>query len=188
MKTTVSILCLFLSIALSAQEKATSVYPWEFGFSLGATRSAITANLPENKFGFELGIHTKKRFGKSFAFNPGVYFGYNEASTGGRTIFKQYLSFTPSVLYQFKPDGNSPYLSLGPNIKHRIASNEEEITTNLLPSSYGADLGVGWFCDLKHFNLQTEVRYSYGFNNMRNLLGFFPVNYHSIGVYFQFID
>lgn len=186
MKTLISLMALCLLFTTNAQETEQSK-DWKYGFNLGINRSFIDAGLPKDEIGFELGVNTQRQLSTRFFFNPSVNFAMNNALSGERSIFKSYLNIVPAFNYKLKNSESSPYLVLGPSLKYRIAKEEDEIPSNILHYSYGADLGLGWYSSLNYFDLKTEIRYSYGINNMRELMGFAPVQFHTLGLYIQFL-
>lgn len=186
------ILLLGIGINASAQEIPKK---WRYGFEVGANYSNVIGRDKTNGPGYELGISAKRKMGNQLYFNPIISFGQSNAKITDYYLFEKYLNFQPRINYYLNEDQSSTFFSFGFSVQKRLTP--ATIGTDLTKDEDVAiNLGIGRKSSFKYFDLQTELRYSFGltervynfaypfdfgYNNVA------PTYMHSLGIYFQFL-
>lgn len=192
MKKLISLMAMCFLLTINAQEKDKK---WHYGFEIGGNYSNVIGRNKTNGLGFELGISTKRRIAENLFFNPIISFGYSSATYNSNPILDYYLNFQPKISYFISEHNNSVFFSFAPAFQRRLepAQNAKDYINN---HNFSWNLGVGMIHHLKSFDLQTELRYSFGLTEKLNSPavqdgpGFkseLPIYFHSIGIYFQFL-
>lgn len=143
-------------------------------------RADITALTP----GFTVGIVTNLRLSESFdlRFLPGMSFGerrltyhipiqdvYNNDPKGYYSIKSTFLDFPLLLKYKSRKMNNQrPYLIAGGALRVDISKSGQEDLVRLKSLSSYLEAGVGWDSYLQFFRLSTELKFSFGLNNVLN--------------------
>lgn len=143
---------------------------------------AIRADIPKLIPGFTVGIVTNLRLSESFdlRFLPGMSFserriGYNIPiadvnNTGANNYYSiksTFLDFPLLVKYKSRKMNNQrPYLISGMAYRIDISKTGQEDLVRLKPSSFSAEAGIGWDTYLQFFRLSTELKFSFGLDNV----------------------
>lgn len=192
MKKLTSILLLSFALSSFAQEKDKK---WSYGFEVGANYSNVIGRDKSNGPGYELGISTKRALSDHLFFNPIISFGYSSARHKDNPLLDYYLNFQPKLNYYLKEDENSLFFSFAPAYQRRLSSPVLG-TDYTKRNNFSLNFGLGLLNKFQFFDLQTELRYSFGLTEkLHNPTvpvgpGFkpeSPVYFHSIGIYFQFL-
>ena len=143
--------------------------------------SSIRADIATLTPGFTVGIVTNLRLAESFdlRFLPGMSFSerklvYNIAisdvnsdNTEFYSIKSTFLDFPLLLKYKSKKMNNQrPYLIAGPAMRIDISKSGQEDLVRLKPLSTYLEAGVGWDTYLQFFRLSTELKFSFGLNNV----------------------
>ncbi|MGE5395684.1 MAG: porin family protein [Candidatus Saccharibacteria bacterium] len=142
----------------------------------------IRADIATLTPGFTVGIVTNLRLTESLdlRFLPGMSFGerkltYNipiEDKTGSSakefySIKSTFLDFPLLVKYKARRMNNQrPYLIGGPAYRIDISKTGQEDLVRLKPFSTYLEAGMGWDMYLQFFRLSTELKFSFGLNNI----------------------
>ncbi|SFT55577.1 Outer membrane protein beta-barrel domain-containing protein [Lishizhenia tianjinensis] len=187
MKTAISLLAMCFLFTTYAQEEEEK--KWHYGFEVGANYSNVIGRDKSNGPGYELGITTQRKIGEQLFFNPAISFGYSSARFQDNPILDYYLNFQPKLNYFLKEDANSVFFSFGPALQHRLS--EVKIASDYTNrNNLSLNFGVGFLNKLQYFDLQTELRYSFGLTEKLNppmLNPDYQIYYHSLGLYIQFL-
>ncbi|MBL7970568.1 MAG: PorT family protein [Prolixibacteraceae bacterium] len=132
--------------------------------------------------GFTVGIVTNLRLAESFdlRFLPGMSFGerklvynipivdINETGTlNSYSIKSTFLDFPLLLKYKSKKMNNQrPYLIAGGAFRIDISKSGQEDLVRLKPMSTYLEAGVGWDSYLQFFRLSTELKFSFGMDNV----------------------
>lgn len=132
--------------------------------------------------GFTVGIVTNLRLAESFdlRFLPGMSFGerklvytipvqdINDVSNKSYYSIKStFLDFPLLVKYKSRKMNNQrPYLIAGAALRVDISKSGQEDLVRLKPFSSYLEAGVGWDSYLQFFRLSTELKFSFGLNNV----------------------
>lgn len=142
---------------------------------------SIRADIATLTPGFTVGIVTNLRLAESFdlRFLPGMSFGerklvYNipvvdvtSDNTEFYSIKSTFLDFPLLLKYKSKKMNNQrPYLVAGPALRIDISKSGQEDLVRLKPFSTYLEAGVGWDSYLQFFRLSTELKFSFGLNNV----------------------
>lgn len=142
---------------------------------------SIRADIVTLTPGFTVGIVTNLRLAESFdlRFLPGMSFGerklvYNipvvdvtSDNTEYYSIKSTFLDFPLLLKYKSKKMNNQrPYLVAGPALRIDISKSGQEDLVRLTPFSTYLEAGVGWDSYLQFFRLSTELKFSFGLNNV----------------------
>lgn len=142
---------------------------------------SIRADIATLTPGFTVGIVTNLRLAESFdlRFLPGMSFGerklvYNipvvdvtSDNTEYYSIKSTFLDFPLLLKYKSKKMNNQrPYLIAGPALRIDISKSGQEDLVRLKPFSTYLEAGVGWDSYLQFFRLSTELKFSFGLNNV----------------------
>jgi len=141
-------------------------------------RADITTLTP----GFTVGIVTNLRLAESFdlRFLPGMSFGERKLSynipvqdvndpgqKGYYSIKSTFLDFPLLLKYKSRKMNNQrPYLIAGGAYRIDISKSGQEDLVRLKPLSAYLEAGVGWDSYLQFFRLSTELKFSFGLNNI----------------------
>jgi hypothetical protein len=142
---------------------------------------SIRADIVTLTPGFTVGIVTNLRLAESFdlRFLPGMSFGerklvYNipvvdvtSDNTEFYSIKSTFLDFPLLLKYKSKKMNNQrPYMVAGPALRIDISKSGQEDLVRLKPFSTYLEAGVGWDSYLQFFRLSTELKFSFGLNNV----------------------
>ncbi len=144
--------------------------------------SRIRADVSTLTPGFTVGIVTNLRLAESFdlRFLPGMSFGerklvYNipvvDINNVGNQDFysikSTFLDFPLLLKYKSKKMNNQrPYLIAGAAMRIDISKSGQEDLVRLKPFSTYLEAGVGWDSYLQFFRLSTELKFSFGMDNV----------------------
>lgn len=142
----------------------------------------IRADISTLTPGFTVGIVTNLRLTESFdlRFLPGMSFGERKLSynipiqdindLGNKTSYSiksTFLDFPLLVKYKSRKMNNQrPYLIAGGAYRIDISKSGQEDLVRLKPLSAYLEAGVGWDTYLQFFRLSTELKFSFGLNNV----------------------
>lgn len=141
----------------------------------------IRADISNLTPGFTVGIITNLRLTEylDLRFLPGMSFGerklvYNipiEDNNSGNTEFysikSTFLDFPLLIKYKSKRMNNQrPYLIGGVAYRIDISKTGQEDLVRLKPFSSYIEAGVGWDTYLQFFRLSTELKFSFGMDNI----------------------
>jgi hypothetical protein len=155
--------------------------PTEGSFDQQYAIATIRADIASLTPGFTVGIVTNLRLGESFdlRFLPGMSFGerklvYNIPIQDNNSDNKEYYSIKSTFLdfpllfkYKSKKMNNQrPYVVAGGALRIDISKSGQEDLVRLKPFSTYLEAGVGWDSYLQFFRLSTELKFSFGLNNV----------------------
>ena len=142
----------------------------------------IRADISTLTPGFTVGIVTNLRLAESFdlRFLPGMSFGERKLSynipvqdvndpgqKGYYSIKSTFLDFPLLLKYKSRKMNNQrPYLIAGGAYRIDISKSGQEDLVRLKPLSAYVEAGVGWDSYLQFFRLSTELKFSFGLNNI----------------------
>lgn len=142
----------------------------------------IRADISTLTPGFTVGIVTNLRLAESFdlRFLPGMSFGERKLSynipvqdvndpgqKGYYSIKSTFLDFPLLLKYKSRKMNNQrPYLIVGGAYRIDISKSGQEDLVRLKPLSSYLEAGVGWDSYLQFFRLSTELKFSFGLNNI----------------------
>jgi hypothetical protein len=144
---------------------------------------SVRADIATLTPGFTVGIVTNLRLAESFdlRFLPGMSFGerklvYNipivditSENTESKfySIKSTFLDFPLLLKYKSKKMNNQrPYIIAGSAMRIDISKSGQEDLVRLKPFSTYLEAGVGWDSYLQFFRLSTELKFSFGLNNV----------------------
>lgn len=147
--------------------------------SISRIRADVATVIP----GFTVGIVTNLRLSDSFdlRFLPGMSFGerkltYNipivditDSQNKGRSysIKSTFLDFPLLLKYKSRRMNNQrPYIIAGGAYRIDISKTGQEDLVRLKPFSSSIEAGMGWDAYLQFFRLSTELKFSFGLNNI----------------------
>lgn len=152
------------------------------GGSVIDSAAVIRADLPSLVPGFTVGIVTNLRLSESFdlRFLPGMSFGerrlvynipINDVNSTGKndyySIKSTFLDFPLLIKYKSRKMNNQrPYIISGIAYRIDISKTGSEDLVRLKPFSTSFEAGVGWDTYLQFFRLSTELKFSFGLNNI----------------------
>ena len=151
-----------------------------FGDIIDSTR-VIRADIPSLIPGFTVGIVTNLRLSESFdlRFLPGMSFSerrisynipiadVNSSENNYYSIKSTFLDFPLLVKYKSRKMNNQrPYIISGVAYRIDISKTGQEDLVRLKPFSLSAEAGVGWDTYLQFFRLSTELKFSFGLDNV----------------------
>ncbi len=132
--------------------------------------------------GFTVGIVTNLRLSESFdlRFLPGMSFGERKLvytipvqdinDVGNKSYYSiksTFLDFPLLVKYKSRKMNNQrPYLIAGAAIRYDISKSGQEDLVRLKPFNTFLEAGVGWDSYLQFFRLSSELKFSFGLNNV----------------------
>lgn len=147
-----------------------------------AASEKVRADISTLTPGFTVGIVTNLRLAESFdlRFLPGMSFGerklvynipivdINETGTlNSYSIKSTFLDFPLLLKYKSKKMNNQrPYLIAGGAFRIDISKSGQEDLVRLKPMSTYLEAGVGWDSYLQFFRLSTELKFSFGMDNI----------------------
>jgi hypothetical protein len=142
----------------------------------------IRADISTLTPGFTVGIVTNLRLSESFdlRFLPGMSFGERKLTynipiqdindLGNKTFYSiksTFLDFPLLLKYKSRKMNNQrPYLIAGGAYRIDISKSGQEDLVRLKPLSAYLEAGVGWDSYLQFFRLSTELKFSFGLNNI----------------------
>jgi hypothetical protein len=142
----------------------------------------IRADISTLTPGFTVGIVTNLRLSESFdlRFLPGMSFGERKLTynipiqdindLGNKTFYSiksTFLDFPLLLKYKSRKMNNQrPYLIAGGAYRIDISKSGQEDLVRLKPLSAYVEAGVGWDSYLQFFRLSTELKFSFGLNNI----------------------
>lgn len=151
------------------------------GVSISGTEK-IRADISTLTPGFTVGIVTNLRLTESFdlRFLPGMSFGERKLTytipiqdindLGNKTSYSiksTFLDFPLLLKYKSRKMNNQrPYLIAGGAYRIDISKSGTEDLVRLKPLSSYVEAGVGWDSYLQFFRLSTELKFSFGLNNV----------------------
>ena len=146
---------------------------------------SIRADIPSLIPGFTVGIVTNLRLSESFdlRFLPGMSFGerrlvYNipiedvndPANKNFYSIKSTFLEFPLLLKYKAKRMNNQrPYIVVGGAYRIDISKSGQEDLVRLKPFSSSIEAGMGWDSYLQFFRLSTELKFSFGLDNVLDI-------------------
>lgn len=147
-----------------------------------AEGTKVRADISSLTPGFTVGIVTNLRLTESFdlRFLPGMSFGERKLvytipiRFAGETTNPAYYSIKSTFLdfplllkYKSRKMNNQrPYLIAGGAYRIDISKSGQEDLVRLKPISSYLEAGVGWDSYLQFFRLSTELKFSFGLNNV----------------------
>jgi hypothetical protein len=165
----------------------------DYTYKDSMVRADISSLIP----GFTVAIVTNLRLNDNFdlRFLPGMSFGerklvYNiplidrSVSTtpiGSYSIKSTFLDFPLLFKYKARRMNNQrPYIIAGAAYRIDISKSGKEDLVKLKPASTSIETGVGWDTYLQFFRLSTELKFSFGLDNV---LGASPTELQNNQVY-----
>ena len=159
--------------------------------------SIVRADIPTLTPGFTVGIVTNLRLNDNFDFRflPGMSFGerklvynipINDVTSNANplksySIKSTFLDFPLLFKYKAKRMNNQrPYIIAGGAYRIDISKSGMDDLVKLKPASTSIETGVGWDTYLQFFRLSTELKFSFGLNNV---LGASPAEVKNNQVY-----
>lgn len=157
-----------------------STNPLDLPYKDKAIRVDISSLVP----GFTVGIVSNLRLTESFdlRFLPGMSFGerklvynipvidLNSDNRANYSIKSTFLDFPLLVKYKARRMNNQrPYLIAGLAYRIDISKTGVEDLVRTKPFSSYVETGVGWDNYLEFFRLSTELKFSFGLNNVLNV-------------------
>jgi hypothetical protein len=145
------------------------------------SNTQVRADVAKLTPGFTVGIVTNLRVSESFdlRFLPGMSFGerkltYNipiaETYSNGKgyySIKSTFLDFPLLLKYKSRKMNNQrPYIIGGGAIRVDISKSGQEDLVRLKPFDTYIETGIGWDSYLQFFRLSTELKFSFGLNNI----------------------
>jgi hypothetical protein len=147
------------------------------------TKTKVRADISTLIPGFTVGIVTNLRLTESFdlRFLPGMSFGErklvynipiidlnaNPINQASYSIKSTFLDFPLLLKYKSRKMNNQrPYLIAGGAYRIDISKSGTEDLVRLKPLSSYIEAGVGWDSYLQFFRLSTELKFSFGLNNI----------------------
>ena len=145
---------------------------------------SVRADISTLTPGFTVGIVTNLRLSENFdlRFLPGMSFGerkltynipiYDIAASSSSSlpfysIKSTFLDFPLLFKYKAKRMNNQrPYIIAGGAYRIDISKSGQEDLVRLKPFSSYIETGVGWDTYLQFFRLSTELKFSFGLNNV----------------------
>lgn len=159
----------------------TSTNPLDLPYKDKAVRADISTLVP----GFTVGIVSNLRLTESFdlRFLPGMSFGErklvynipvvdlnNLDNKAYYSIKSTFLDFPLLLKYKARRMNNQrPYLIAGLAYRIDISKTGVEDLVRTKPFSSFVETGVGWDTYLEFFRLSTELKFSFGLNNVLNV-------------------
>jgi len=146
--------------------------------------TSVRADIPTLTPGFTVGIVTNLRLNDNFDFRflPGMSFGerklvYNiqiiDVTSNSTTPLNNYsikstfLDFPLLFKYKAKRMNNQrPYVVAGGAYRIDISKSGKDDLVKLKPSSTYIETGLGWDTYLQFFRLSTELKFSFGLDNV----------------------
>ena len=151
------------------------------GIAIGGTEK-IRADVSTLTPGFTVGIVSNLRLSESFdlRFLPGMSFGERKVTytipiqdvnnpdiKDFYSIKSTFLDFPLLLKYKSRKMNNQrPYLIAGGAYRIDISKSGQEDLVRLKPLSSYVEAGVGWDSYLQFFRLSTELKFSFGLNNI----------------------
>jgi hypothetical protein len=148
------------------------------------TTSKVRADVNTLIPGFTVGIVSSLRLSESFdlRFQPGLSFGErkltynipvndinNSEKTNSYSIKSTYLDFPLLIKYKSRRVNNQrPYIIGGYSWRVDVSKTGQEDLVRLKPFGTYIEAGVGWDSYLQFFKFSTEVKFSFGLNNILN--------------------
>lgn len=141
----------------------------------------VRADVAKLTPGFTVGIVTNLRLAESFdlRFLPGMSFGerklvYNipisDTYSNGKgyySIKSTFLDFPLLLKYKSRKMNNQrPYVICGGAMRIDISKSGQEDLVRLKPFDTYIETGIGWDSYLQFFRLSTELKFSFGLNNI----------------------
>lgn len=146
-----------------------------------STTTKVRADVAKLTPGFTVGIVTNLRVSESFdlRFLPGMSFGerklvYNipiaDTYSNGKgyySIKSTFLDFPLLLKYKSRKMNNQrPYIIGGGAVRIDISKSGQEDLVRLKPFDTYVETGIGWDSYLQFFRLSTELKFSFGLNNV----------------------
>lgn len=147
-----------------------------------AEGTKVRADISSLTPGFTVGIVTNLRLTESFdlRFLPGMSFGERKlvytipilfagetTNPAYYSIKSTFLDFPLLLKYKSRKMNNQrPYLIAGGAYRIDISKSGQEDLVRLKPISSYLEAGVGWDSYLQFFRLSTELKFSFGLNNV----------------------
>jgi hypothetical protein len=143
--------------------------------------ASIRADISNLTPGFTVGIVSNLRLGEylDLRFLPGMSFGErklvynipvvdnNSDNTEFYSIKSTFLDFPLLIKYKAKRMNNQrPYLIGGVAYRIDISKTGQEDLVRLKPFSSSLEAGMGWDMYLQFFRLSTELKFSFGMDNV----------------------
>lgn len=143
--------------------------------------NSVRADVDHLTPGFTVGIVTNLRLSESFdlRFLPGMSFGErklvynipvvdnNSENTEFYSIKSTFLDFPLLLKYKSRKMNNQrPYVIGGGAVRVDISKSGQEDLVRLKPFGTYLEAGVGWDSYLQFFRLSTELKFSFGMNNI----------------------
>lgn len=145
------------------------------------SNTKVRADVAKLTPGFTVGIVTNLRVSESFdlRFLPGMSFGerklvYNipiaDTYSNGKgyySIKSTFLDFPLLLKYKSRKMNNQrPYIIGGGAVRIDISKSGQEDLVRLKPFDTYIETGIGWDSYLQFFRLSTELKFSFGLNNV----------------------
>lgn len=143
---------------------------------------AVRADISTLTPGFTVGIVSNLRLSESFdlRFLPGMSFAErklvytipvqdaaNPENKDDYSIKSTFLDFPLLLKYKsFRMNNQRPYLIAGGALRIDISKTGKEDLVRLKPFNTSLEAGVGWDSYLQFFRLSTELKVSFGMNNI----------------------
>lgn len=147
-----------------------------------ASNTRVRADVAKLTPGFTVGMVTNLRLAESFdlRFLPGMSFGErklvynipiqdpnNSDNTGYYSVKSTFLDFPLLLKYKSRKMNNQrPYIIGGIAYRIDISKSGQEDLVRLKPLSSYLEAGIGWDSYLQFFRLSTELKFSFGLNDV----------------------
>jgi hypothetical protein len=176
-----------------AEKKTT--YGFQFGTNV---LQVINLNeIPDNYkitagLGYKLGVQMERKLATSISIISKAELSFNTLNFRNTNDAKDYSlnQNTINVMFhsskQFNKLKKQPYIYVGPNVILPLLDKPNLNNITSQKPSFAIDFGVGLNFKRTNFIFSPEIKYSFGYNNVRNIETYSKSTFHSLSIIFNF--
>ena len=194
-------LLLSSSNLFSQSENTTPEKKTTYGFQFGTNvLQVINRNEIPNNYkvttglGYKLGVQMERKLATSLSILSKVELSINTLNFRNTVNAKSYSlnQNTINVMFhsskQFNMLKKQPYIYVGPNVILPLLDKPNLNNITSQKPSFAIDFGFGLDFKKTKFIFSPEIKYSFGYNNVRNIEAYTKSTFHTLSLIFNFKD
>lgn len=169
-----------------------------YGFQIGTSYSSILnqKDIPDifevsNGLEYKIGVQLEHKLSQSTSLLPKAEMSFNNMNfrnTSSNTNYQLNKTTINLMLHASRNFKNKTYFYAGPNLNVPLIDKSENNFITTQKPSYAIDFGYGLDFKKSNFTFAPEIRYTVGYNNVRNINNYDQSIFHTISLIFNFKD
>lgn len=169
-----------------------------YGFQFGTSYSSILnqKDIPDlfevsNGLEYKIGVQLEHKLSQSTSLLPKAEISFNNMNFKNRVSNSSYIlnqNTLNLMIHTSRNFKNESFFYVGPNFVIPLLNDSKDNYISSKKLSLAADIGYGFNLKKSNFTFAPEIRYTVGYNNIRNMNDYDQSIFHTISLIFNFKD